>query len=146
MSKKSSIPIVFFNASVVLAGLNSPSGGSGKLLRLSKQKQIKAVISEIVLDEIIRNASKIKLSKTEVKKLIFNFFTHIISPPTEEFFNLYRNMVIDYGDIHLLVSAKEAKADFLVTLDKKHILILQKKIKEIKIVSPKQLLENLFFS
>lgn len=136
-------PLVFFNASVILAGLYSPSGGSAKLLKLSKQKLIKGVISEIVFDETVKHASKIRLKKEEVKKLVLTIFSNIYPAPKEKTVNRYKKVVIDYGDAHLLASAKEIKADFLVTLDKKHLLVLQKKIKKIRIVSPKQLIEKL---
>jgi len=45
-------PTVLFNASVVLAGLKSPQGGSGELLLWSKQKKIQGLISEAILDEV----------------------------------------------------------------------------------------------
>lgn len=136
-------PLVFFNASVILAGLYSPSGGSAKLLKLIKQKLINGVISEIVFDETVKHASKIRLKKEEVKKLVLTIFSNICPAPKEKTVNRYKKVVIDYGDTHLLASAKEIKADYLVSLDKKHILVLQKKIKEIKIVSPKQLIKKL---
>jgi predicted nucleic acid-binding protein len=49
--------------------------------------------------------------------------------------------MIDHGDAHVLASCQEHKAEFLVTLDQKHLLILQDKIKAFKIVSPKHLIE-----
>ena len=55
---------VLFNASVVLAGLRSPSGGSAKLLDYSEKREIDSCISEIIFDEIIRNAEKIDLTKS----------------------------------------------------------------------------------
>jgi predicted nucleic acid-binding protein len=42
-----------------------------------------------------------------------------------------------------LASAKESRADFLVSLDKKHLLALNKKFKKPQIVSSKDLIEKL---
>jgi len=139
--QKSLKPRVFFNASVVLAGLASPSGGSGKLLAHVKQKQITGVISEIILDEIFRHTKKLGLSKTTVERYLMTLFTPIISAPTLKSVHKYASIVIDQGDSHVLASSRKTHADFLVTLDKKHLLALQHKIKNIRIVSPKELLE-----
>lgn len=141
MAKKT--PVVFFNASVILSGLFSPKGGSAKLLYWSKKKMILGIISEIVLDEVLCHASKIKLTQAEAKRKVFTIFSQIVPAPKQTNVNLYKKNVLDYGDTHLLASAKEVKANFLATLDKKHLLVLQKKIKKIKIVSPKQLIEKL---
>lgn len=140
MEKKT--PVVFFNASVILAGLFSQKGGSGKLLQWTKKKKILGIISEIIFDEVLNHTNKIKLSQAEARKKILKTFK-ITKAPRTSTVNLYKNFVIDLGDCHVLASAKEIKADYLVTLDKKHLLVLQKKIKKVKIVSPKQLIEKL---
>lgn len=129
--KQKSVPIVFFNASVILAGLHSPIGGSAKLLTLLKQKQIVGVISEIICDETLRHTTSTH---------VFRLFPMILSAPTRDAVEKHSKMVIDPGDAHVLASAHESKADYLVTLDKKHLLVLQKTIKWVKIVSPKELL------
>jgi len=56
---------------------------------------------------------------------------------------VFEQTVIDSSDAHVLASAKENKVEFLVTLDKKHLLILKDKIKQFRIVSPGQLIEIL---
>lgn len=139
---KHKIPTVLFNASVVLAGLKSPSGGSGKLLFWSKKHNIKGIISEVILDEVLRNSDKIGMSKKDVDSKIQRVF--IIHPePKQKEVKQFNNMVVDFGDAHVLASAKEAKVKFLVTLDQKHLLILQSKVRGFKIVTPGQLIELL---
>lgn len=51
--------------------------------------------------------------------------------------------MIDQGDSHVLASALELDVDYLVSLDKKHILALKNKIKKFAIASPKELIEKL---
>lgn len=51
--------------------------------------------------------------------------------------------MINQGDSHVLASALELDVDYLVSLDKKHILALKGKIKKFAIVSPKELIEKL---
>lgn len=141
MKQKYSKPKVFFNASVILAGLASPLGGSAKLLKLVKQKRIIGIISEIILDETYRHIGKIRGSKATIEKSVLTLFPSMRSAPNQELVQKFAEIAIDQGDAHVLASTREAGAEFLVTLDKKHLLILQNKIKGIAIVSPGQFLE-----
>jgi len=134
--------IVLFNASVILAGLKSPAGGSGKLLFLSRTNKITGVISEIILDETVRHAADVDLKPADIRLAIETMFGRILAAPEIENVARFNKIVIDPGDAHVLAAGYEAKADFLVTLDKKHLLILQKKIKWVKIVSPGELIES----
>lgn len=142
MARKPNIPTIFFNASVILAGFSSPRGGSALLLKWARDRKIKAVISEVILDEINRKSIKIGVLSTiatnRARKLC-----QIIPAPSLNHVNTWTKTVIDVGDAHVLASAKEAKVDYLVSLDKKHILILKAKIRAFKIVSPKELIEVL---
>lgn len=136
-------PKVFFNASVILAGLKSPTGGSGRLLNWSRNQRINGVISEIVADEAVRHANKIGFKPTHIRLAIKTIFRQILEAPAERNVAKFNKIVIDLGDAHILASCYEIKPDFLVTLDKKHLLILQGKIKWMKIVSPGELIARL---
>jgi predicted nucleic acid-binding protein len=138
-------PIVFFNASVILAGLKSPNGASAKLLNWVKENKIIGIISETVIEEVLKNTNKIFLTKEKALKLISQIFL-IVKSPNKKYFSVFKDIVLDEGDIHLLVSARNVKAHFLASLDKKHILSLKNKIKDFKIVSPKELIEFLRFN
>lgn len=137
------VPKVFFNASVILAGFASSNGGSALLLKWIKQKKIKGVISEVILEEVKRRAYKVNLTSEEAGTKTKSYFFQIIAAPPEKLIEKYSTKVIDAGDAHVLASSEEAKVNYLVSLDKKHILAIQKKINICKIVSPKQLLEKL---
>ena len=142
MRKSKKIPLVFFNASVILAALHSPKGGSAKLIRWCQENKIKGIINEIIVDEALRNIHKIGKNKKDLAKLIASF-EKIIKSPEEREINHFKKVVIDEGDAHVITSSVQTRADFLATLDKKHLLVLQNKIKKPKIVSPKQLIEKL---
>lgn len=135
---------VLFNASVVLAGLYSPSGGSGVLLKLVKSKKITGIISELILDEAVRHSNKIGLSAEDVRKKVESIF-EVCSAPEEGIVEKYKQVVIDFGDAHVLASCEQENCFILVTLDKKHLLILQGKIKGINIVSPGEFLNKIKF-
>jgi predicted nucleic acid-binding protein len=133
---------VFFNASVILAGLRSPAGGSGKVLGWVKKGKIEGFISEVVLDEVLKHAGKVGLTeKLVVKKL--RVMSMKILPAPERLGSKYSRMVKDLGDVHLFVSAESLKVDYLVSLDKKHVLSLVGKVKKFMVVSPGELIERL---
>ena len=143
MKKTPRIPFVFFNASVILAGLSSARGGSAKLLSYVGKNIIKGIISEIILDEVKRRAEKIGKTPELAQKETLKIFKLIMPPPKIITVDKFSKMVIDPGDKHVFASTSEAKANYLVSLDKRHILSLQNKIRGFKIFSPKELIEFL---
>jgi len=134
-------PKVFFNASVILAGLKSPKGGSGKLISLAGEKKIRGFISEIVFDEVKSHAGKVGFSRFEIKSEVDK--TMLIGKYPPRLKTKYRRLVKDEGDIHLFTSSEQLGVDYLVSLDKKHVLALSGKIRGFKIVSPGELLKLL---
>jgi putative PIN family toxin of toxin-antitoxin system len=129
---KSLKPNVLFNASVIIAGCFSPNGGSGKLLSWAKAGKINGLISETILDEARRHLGKYE-----------PIFSVVAPAPSKINVEKYQEVVVDPEDAHLLATAQETNADFLVSLDKKHVLSLQGQIKKPKIVSPKELIAAL---
>ncbi len=134
---------VFFDASVILAGLKSPKGGSGLLLKWSGQGRVEGCISEVVLEEAIKHEAKLGLEKGSVEKKAAKIFKNHIYPAPKGLGLKYQKFVIDVGDAHLLESSKKLKVDYLVSLDKKHVLRLSQTIKDFRIVSPGQLIRIL---
>lgn len=141
MTRSKKVPSVFFNASVILAGLRSPAGGSAKLLFWCQKKKIHGLISQVILEEVKHKLEKLNLKEKQLITIVPIF--KIYPAPNISSLQPYEGLIIHTGDVHLLASAKENKADFLVSLDKKHILILKTKIKKPQIVSPKDLIEKL---
>ena len=133
---------VFLDSSVFFSAINSPSGGSAKLFTL---KTIDLITSKLVLVEVERNvrkklldyhlerffflAEKIKIVDLTVKQKLIN--------KAEE--------VIAKKDAVILSQAKQARTNFLVTLDKRHFLKAKatKFISPTKVLTPKDLLQML---
>lgn len=143
MKKSDNTPNVLFNASVILAGLKSPAGGSGVLLKRGKIGIINAFASEIILDEVARNISKIGTTKSTHKKSLKGVFIEISLAPESKRVNKYKGRMLDVGDAHLFATAVDLKVDYLVSLDKKHVLSLKKKFRKPKIVNPGEMIEIL---
>ena len=136
-------PRVFFNASVILSGLNSPTGGSAKLLLWVKQKKIKGIISQIILEEVIHRAPKLGLKSNAVELQVQSIFKFILPPPKAVTTSLYKEITLDPGDAHVLASCHETSCQFLVSLDQKHILSLKHKTLPFHVVSPGELIKQL---
>ena len=140
MKKSQPATHVFFNASVIIAGLRSPTGRSAKLLRWVGKKRIKGIVSEIVLDEVVRHADKIGKSQEVTENTIVSAGFKITSAPPKAHVHKWSGKVVDPGDAHVLASATQSKSEYLVTLDKKHLLILRGNIKGLQIVTPGELI------
>lgn len=132
---------IFFNASVILAGLHSPKGGSARTLKWSKEGLVDGYISEIVLDEAKRHAEKIKITPKKLENRVLKLVKVAQAP--KKVSAKYEKIVKDIGDIHLFTSAEKLKVNYLVSLDKKHVLSLTDKVWGFKIASPGELIEKL---
>ena len=138
-----SAPTVVFDTSVFLSGLASPNGGSAKLLKLCRKRRIHGVISKTILHEALSHAEKLQIKPEDVAREAKKCFHTILPAPDTSLIDSLEYVPPDPDDIHLLVSSKEIDADYLVTLDQRHILKHASKIKDVTIVSPKQLIHQL---
>ncbi|MBI4226532.1 hypothetical protein HY612_05470, partial [Candidatus Roizmanbacteria bacterium] len=87
--KKSTVPvIVFFNASVIIAGLRSPNGGSAKLLNFTKQRKIAAIVSNIIVNEVLKHQVKISMNHYQIIDYLEKRF-HILPEPSSALIDRY---------------------------------------------------------
>jgi predicted nucleic acid-binding protein len=129
----------FLDSSVFFTAVNSVTGGSAKLFTLKKYQ---LVTSQAVLVEVERNVRQ-KLLPAHLKRF-FNLATKlriINQQPIPKLINQAQKVIVK-KDALILAEAKQAKANFLVTLDRKHFLKPQprKFVSPQKIVTPKDLL------
>lgn len=143
MKRKRLLPRVVFNASVLLSALRSPNGGSGELLKLLRKKRFVGIVSETILDEALKHADRIPLSKEQVREEMSRYFPKIFPAPQEDSVSRYKRLMLDEGDAHLFASYREAKCDYLVSLDKHHVLALKRKLPGCTILAPSELLQRL---
>lgn len=135
---------VFLDSSVIIAGIHSSTGASHIVLEASHNKIIIAFVSSMVIKEVIRNLKK-KFPKATLRKFIkflpdsnFNKIGFVDEREVLGFQKLTKEK-----DIHVLAAAFSAKVDYLVSLDKKHLLSLRDKNLPFDIVTPKELLDIL---
>src|SRR3989344_2309259 len=138
----------FFNASVIIAALISPTGGSRLLFEFVKQGKIKGITSQTAVNEVLEEdkTSKIKRSKEEREQFIVKSGLVVRETITILEIEPYKDQV-DVEDAHLVAGANLTKCLYLVTLDKKHLLTenIRQKFLPLRIVSPKELLEEILY-
>lgn len=137
---------VFFDASVIIAALLSPTGGSSQLFQFIKSGKIVGITSQSVIEEVLEEGKpqKIKKSKEEIEQFIAISTLMVRKIITMEEIAPYENLV-DIEDAHLIAGANLTKCSHLVTLDKKHLLRsdIQKRFLPLAIISPGELLQKL---
>ncbi len=135
---------VYFDASIIIAALLSPTGGSALLFEYIKFGKIIGITSQTAIDEVLEEdkPKKLKKSRQEIAEFIADTRLIVRESITLEEVIPYKNLV-DIEDAHLIAGANLTKCSYLVTLDKKHLLRedIQRKFLPLKIVSPKALLE-----
>lgn len=116
-------PRLFLDASVLVTAANSPNGGSAKILDLALEGKIKIVVSRKILQE-----TKESVCEHFGKTVWMRFYrklsplrVSIVASPTKEEKLSWKNVTVA-KDTHVLAGALKAGADYLVTLDKRHIL------------------------
>ena len=137
---------VFFDASVIIAALLSPSGGSSQLFKYITLGKIVGITSQTVIEEILEEDKfqRVKRSRREIEQFIADSRLIIRKSISISEIAPYHGLV-DIEDAHLIAGASLTRSKYLVTLDKKHLLPkdIREKFLPLKIISPGQLLEKL---
>lgn len=134
---------VFIDASVILAALGSASGGSAVILKLTQKEKLKGVISQAIIEEVKRNAANLNRKAEDVERIILKSRLEIVEASSLEAEQKYAKLA--GKDAHVVASAVQAKADILLTLDKKHLLNedVKGRLKNLGIMAPGELIKKL---
>lgn len=118
---------VFFDTSVLIAGVKNKIGGSGFLLLLTEKGRIRAILSSLIIEETRRNLGT-KLGQKATLEFVawFAKTKPIIVQVSKAEIERYHKFVAT-KDAHVLAAAAKSKAQVLVTLDQKHLLSLRDK-------------------
>jgi putative PIN family toxin of toxin-antitoxin system len=110
-------PRVFLDANVIFSGLYSSHGTPGTILKYLVEGRIKAVISQQVLEEVIRNIKeKLPEALPVLKGLLENVPLEIVADPSLEEISCWVNL-IHPADAAILAAAIVAKPDYFLTGD-----------------------------
>lgn len=133
---------VFLDSSVLFSAVNSPTGGSSKIFTLTS---IKLLTSKVVLTEVERNIRE-KLHTFHLERffMLVDKLQILDQLPDKNLIQKAKEAIVS-KDAVILAEAKQAKSDYLVTLDRKHFLTNSaiSFFKPKKIVTPKMFLEEI---
>ncbi len=135
---------VFLDANVIFSGLYSSHGAPGAILELFIKGRINVVISQQVLEEVIRTIKeKLPGALPALKRLLVNAPPEVTADPSSEAIQYWANE-INPADAAILAAAIAAKPDYFISGDN-HFLanpaILEKA--GLNIVAPAQFLKLL---
>lgn len=132
---------VFFDSSVLIAGLASPDGSSNMLLVMCEMGFIRPVISEKVVTEVLRNIEKKLPRCLPHYHRLFKTLPFELADPTSELIAQAQKM-INEKDADILAAAIMAEVYYLVSLDK-HFLDIKVPELKFQIMAPGKLLERI---
>lgn len=135
---------IFIDSSVLFSATYSPRGHSRDLILKAVRGEIVLVISKLVLAETALNLEKEVKDKLYLLGFIEEFVSFEFVQPTKRQV-LVASKLVEPKDAAIVAAAKKAKVDFLVTLDKKHLLgksVIAKFI-EADIVTPHEVVKRL---
>ena len=138
---------VFLDANVYFAGFVSKEGASFLILDLARRKKLTLLASRLVLREADRNLRKKSSSATlkVFRRYLQNTKIHMIQIPDEKIFEPYAPY-IHPKDLPVSAAAVESKADFFITLDKRHFLAphVLSKVKKVKILTSADFIREVY--
>jgi len=113
---------IFFDASVLVAGSHSPQGGSALVLYACKADSFRAQTSFLVLLESLHALGRFPgQSQQRFHRMLLKIDWDLVPVPGGERLEYY-SRYIDRKDLHVLAAAVEGGAQFLLSLDRRHIL------------------------
>lgn len=123
MTKISRQTTLFFDASVLVAGAHSRGGGSALLLEACKLGGFTAQTTFLVIMEAFHALTRgfPQRSLDRFKTCLGEVLWELLPVPQEKNLQKYATL-IDPKDLHVLAAAVEGRCEFLLTLDRKHIL------------------------
>lgn len=120
--KKREPPKIFLDSSIIVAAVLSSRGGSFHLFQEAKLKKIEIYISDFVFTEVVRVLQKKYPANLSLfYKLISDVPINFIKDPSQKSVAALFKF-INPDDAPILASALKSRANFLITLDRKHFL------------------------
>lgn len=122
----------------------SPNGGSAKIIQFVRLKEVLGITSQTVVEEIEKHSIKVNKTAAEIRLFINDSKILVRKKITKLEAKPYQDLV-EEDDLHVITGAKLTHSNYLITLDKKHLLkeAVKRLVKPLKIVSPKDYLQKL---
>ncbi|MEW6233371.1 MAG: PIN domain-containing protein [Chloroflexota bacterium] len=134
----------FIDASVLFAASYSSTGASRETIRLAFQRKVMLVISDDVLEEAEKNlALKYPATLEVFYQIIRAVPFEKVTPTTEDVQQAASYSAVK--DAPIVAAAKRAKVDYLVSLDRHHLVNVPEVAQRsgLKILLPEEFLERI---
>lgn len=116
-------PRIFLDSSVLFSGVLSPVGASRALLALAEANRVELIISMQVTVEIERVLARKAPEATPLyRQILRDAHILIVADPLTKEVMQNLDLIPHAADIPILLAAKNASVDYLVTLNTKHFL------------------------
>lgn len=136
---------LFFDASVLIAGARSPTGGSARILESCRLGRFDGVISQAVLIEVSRNLERFTEAYGRFRYHLATIAWDLVPTPNDEAIRMYESL-IHPKDAHVLTAALTNRCHFLLTLDRRDFFTvrLQEAGLPLVIVTPGDFLQRYY--
>ncbi len=135
-------PRIFLDSNVIISGLYSSNGAPGEILERFVKGEIRLVISQQVLEEVVRNIQvKLPEALAALETLLVNAPPEVAKDPDYSAVEHWTDR-LSVGDAAILTAAISSGPDYFVTGDN-HFLRKSELIKKtgLTVVTPAQFLE-----
>ena len=110
-------PRVFLDSNVIFSGLYSPKGAPGAILTRFIKGDIIVVVSQQVLEEVIRTIrEKLPVALPALKRLLVSLPPEVVADPEPQEMARWAGK-LQYADAAILAAAVKAQADYFVAGD-----------------------------
>lgn len=114
---------IFLDSSALMAGIISGQGAARALLLLGEDGKILLTVSEQVIVEVERNlARKAPRVLPFAREMILASNLRIVRDPSKKTVHSCLDWIEHAADAPILVAARQARVDFLATLNTRHFL------------------------
>jgi predicted nucleic acid-binding protein len=114
---------LFFDASVLVAGSHSECGGSALLLDACKMGGFAAQTSFLAILEALHSLEENSPQRSldRFREYLVDVTWDLLPVPSAAILDRYASLV-HLQDLHVLAAAAQGRSEFLLTLDRRHIL------------------------
>jgi len=121
---------LFFDASVLVAGSHSSSGGSALLLSACRAHGFRAQVTSAVLLEAMHALEDFPAqSRGTFRRWLAEIAWELLPVPPAEVLHRYERYIAA-KDAHVLAAAVEGASQFLLSLDRQHLLAAAPAVRE----------------
>ena len=138
----SRIPRVFLDTNVIISGLHSRDGAPAQILHLHSTGAIRAVVSQLVLEEAVRVArAKLPAIQHRLRDWLFAATPEVAAEPRDNDV-VEVAAVVNFDDAPIVAAALAAGVDYFVTGDRRLLREFRVAQTTITVLTPRELVER----